>query len=397
MRREYPGVKANPARPLRVTRRSSFGDIFTYIAAKGGRTIGVRAPFTEVDALILSRVAYLYLEGLSPTDFRSKVKIKDIGDTYLKLSKTDAISILQAEDVHLMQAIKGTRRFGNIAVTGYQSFFSEESVEQFAAMTLLLPDGTAYISFRGTDGSLSGWREDFDLAFLGIIPSHKRALKYAREAMDSLPKVKAFYIGGHSKGGNLASYAACKLPKRLKRSIKAVYIFDAPGFRRDVFTVLDRDSLLDRTFAYAPCQSIIGMILYSPAPYTPILSRSSLFYQHDLYNWCVQGDSLARSDFQRISYGVKRMSKDFFETMDVRHLQGCIDVLFSAIRAEKGSMRNATMDINLARMVSLVMLLRRIPAAERRTFIKVFSTVADHVRRLAEIERARLKVEKDAI
>ena len=282
-------------------------------------------------------------------------------------------------------------------MTGYHSFFSEESVEQFAAMTLLLPDGTAYISFRGTDGSLSGWREDFDLAFLGIIPSHKRALKYAREAMDSLTRVKSFYIGGHSKGGNLASFAACKLPKRLKRNVTAVYIFDAPGFRRDVFTALDRDALADRTFAFAPCQSIIGMILYSPATYTPILSRSTLFFQHDLYNWCVEGNGLVRSDFQRISYGVKRMTKDFFETMDVRHLQGCIDVLFSAIRAEKGSMRNATMDINLARMVSLVMLLRRIPADQRRTFIKVFSTVADHMRHLAEIERARLKVEKESI
>ena len=110
MRRDFPGVESNPPRPDRVGRRSNFGDIFTYIARKGNKSIGVRHPFTEVDALILSRIAYLYLEGLAPTDFRTKVKIKDIGDTYLKLSKIDAISILQAEDVHLMQAIKSTLR-----------------------------------------------------------------------------------------------------------------------------------------------------------------------------------------------------------------------------------------------------------------------------------------------
>ena len=394
MLRVFQGVESVPKIPDRPGRKQTYGDIFSYIEEKGRFPIGSKYPFNEVDALVLSRVAYLYFEGLVGPDFRSRTKIKDIADTYLSLTKKDAISVLQAEDVHLVKAIKNTRRFGELKLTGYRSYFSEDDVEQFAGVTIILTDKTAFISFRGTDGSLNGWREDFDLGFLGVIPSDRDALKYAKEAMDSLPKVEAFYIGGHSKGGNLAAYTACTLPRRLKVMVKHVYIFDAPGFRKDVYQTLDRDSLAERTSAYAPSQSIIGMILYTIAPYTAVLSRRSLFFQHDTYNWCVDGDRLARGRFQRISYGVKRMSKDFFETMDIRYLEGCIDTLFSAIRSERGAMRNGTMDVNLSRMFSLMMMLRRIPPDHRRTFLSIFSSVTSHMRRIASVERRRVKAEK---
>ena len=388
-----PADRRNPSDlPLKLPRNNDFTDIFGYLEAHGDEPIGARAPLNEVDALIISRLAYLYFEGLVGPSYTAKVKIGDIAGTYLSLSKTDAISFLLEEDFHLVTAIQNRARFSRIKVCGYRTFFSEKEVKQFAAMTFILPNRMAYIAFRGTDGSLSGWREDFDIGFLGVIPSDLDALRYARETMEALPNMKGFYIGGHSKGGNLAQYAAFKLSKRLKERIAGVYIFDAPGFRRDVFTKLDRETLSDRIFGFAPTQSVVGMILYSGVIYTPIVSRNFLLLQHDIYNWCVQGKSLVRGRFQSLPYAVKRMSKEFFETMDIPQLERCIDALFGAIRVERGDMRNASLDISLARMVSMVFMVRRVPPAERKTFLKVFSTIARNMKSIVSIERDRDKL-----
>lgn len=372
--------------------KAGYGDVFDYIQRQGGFGFTKGHPFNEVDALILSRVAYMYFEDLVPQDFGRSVRLKEIADDYLVGAEKGTRPVLQAEDVELMRSIKDSHRFATVRLTGYRSYFSVKHQEQFSALTVVLPDKTAFISFRGTDGSLNGWREDFDLGFLGVIPSDKDAFRYAKDAIESLSGVSGFRIGGHSKGGNLASYVACKLPKRLKDKVIGVYIFDAPGFRQDVIAKLSLGSLAKVTHAFAPVQSIIGMILYSPCVYTPVVSRKALVFQHDIYNWCIEGKSFVRGAFLGLCYGVKKMTRDVFETMDIDHVENCIDMLFGAIRQQKNDGDNSSMDIGVTRMFSLLLLLRKIPKVYRKTLLYAFSKVTDHIKRIQEAAKMRKKV-----
>lgn len=385
------GVHSANRLPTR-SRDIEAGDVFSYVERKKGTPISPDYPFNDVDALILSRVAYMSFEGLVAADFDKSVAIKDIADEYLKLTSNEERGVLQEEDVKLMRQIKDCRRFNNLRLCGYRTFFSLEKQEQFAALTILLPDMTAFISFRGTDGTLNGWREDFDLGFLGIIPSDKDALKYAKKAVDSLyPSIKV-RLGGHSKGGNLASYVVCQFPKQYKERLVGCWIFDAPGFRRDAFDTLRKKGLEGKIHAFAPIQSIIGMILYSIASYQPVVSRSSLVFQHDIYNWCVAGDHLVPGAFSPLCYAFKKMSKDTFETMDLNHLEACIDMLFGIIK-EHSRNSDGTLDSGVSRLFSLLSILRKIPKEYRETLIGCIARVNRQIKRIQEAAKKRKSLE----
>lgn len=387
-------------RPLRVPRRSTYTDVFGYIDEYGDTPVGEDAPLNVLDALVLTRVAYLYFDKLVGRDFKHPVALKDISESLLSGIADGSIPTMEKKDAPLARSICSHPRFSGISLAGYRSDFSAENVKQFAAVTILIGDDLAFVSYRGTDGSLNGWREDFDLGFLGVIPSDVEAVSYAEDAMRAYPK-RRFLIGGHSKGGNLAEYAAFQLSKNLKRRLDRVYIFDAPGFRRDAYLTLDRDSLEGKVEAYAPSQSIFGMILYTPAVYRPILSRSTNVFQHDIYNWCVDGKDLVPTQFSPLAYGVKKMSKDFFETMDIRYLESCIDVLFSAFREaglydeREGTPEEREEERRNSggrRIFSLMMMLRKIPREQRKTFMSIFTSVASNIRRMAEAERHRRQI-----
>ena len=70
------------------------------------------------------------------------------------------------------------------------------------------------VVFRGTDDTLIGWKEDFHMTYMDHVPAQKRAASYLHHVMKEFPKGR-FLVAGHSKGGNLATYACSYLPDSL--------------------------------------------------------------------------------------------------------------------------------------------------------------------------------------
>ena len=151
-------------------------------------------------------------------------------------------------------------------------------------ITITLNDELKYISFLGTDKSIIGWKEDFNLSFTQDIPAQIEALKYANNMMKKYPNSK-FIFGGHSKGGNVAIYAAINSSLENKARIIKVLNYDGPGFPEEIIESDKFDQIKEKIHTYLPQESIIGRIMDQGGKVTVVTSTEKNIYQHDIYSW----------------------------------------------------------------------------------------------------------------
>jgi hypothetical protein len=199
-------------------------------------------------------------------------------------------------------------RFGKIQVQGYCSETDEEKELQFAGMTFLLPDGTVYVAFRGTDNTLVGWKEDFNMAFSCPVPAQTEALGYLQAVCETT--ASPVRVGGHSKGGNLAVYASAYLPARLRDRVLQVYSNDGPGMCEEVINSPGYQRIACRIISILPEFSIIGMLMYEHRDNKVVASDASGLMQHSAFTWQVQ-----RKGFVELP-GLKRTSLKIDEVLD---------------------------------------------------------------------------------
>lgn len=311
-------------------------DLLGYARDYGRNPIGLRHPFNEVDGVILCRISYLKLEQVAKERPEKSIALESLGPELEEACRGQWLDPYQRKDLALLKVLARSPRFKKLKLTGFSASSSLKKTEQFAACTILVGSRTAFVSFRGTDATLNGWREDFDLGCLGSIPSHVDALRYVKRAMARFPS-RRFVLGGHSKGGNLASYCAMRLsPSRLRKRIQRVYLIDAPGFRKDVLLQGKADDLSDKVVNLAPTQSVVGMIFDSPFPAVPVRSRGLMMFQHDVYLWAVAEDAFAPSSFDPVCYAIKRWSIAVFEGLDIPSVELTLDTVFAFLKRQFG-------------------------------------------------------------
>lgn len=184
-------------------------------------------PFCEVDSLVLSWLSYYRL----PETLQKITQNDDCVAIHEWLRAEDFDAMMgslwdPAGSRDLLFAICASPRFRNMDMTHYETVFNKETEEQFAAMTFMLPNGDLYVAFRGTDSTLVGWKEDFNLAFQCPVLSQETARRYLKKVASEFPDGR-IYVGGHSKGGNLAVYAAITCDSWIQERIEAIYSHDA--------------------------------------------------------------------------------------------------------------------------------------------------------------------------
>lgn len=278
------------------------GNFVTYVQTQLD-TLDSR-PLCAVDSLVLSWISYF--------------RLLEDGPLYAGFCSWEGLSVrelLRAEDFpamfgdswdpegsrELLMAVCASPRFRDMRVAGYRTCFSEVAEEQFAAMTFLLPDGGVYVAFRGTDSTLVGWKEDFNMAFQSPVPAQVSAAAYLEEAALACPG--PLYVGGHSKGGNLAVYAAIMCPHRLQDRIVRAFSHDGPGFNEKLLRGAGFARMRERIDKTLPRSSIFGMIFEDQEDYAIVDSTSFSLMQHNPFSWVVEGDDFRR--VERISAGAR--------------------------------------------------------------------------------------------
>ena len=235
-------------------------NVFDYLDWRGDLTLGL-VPLCDVDAVVLSRLSYLPLDGLVPPEGAP------VGALMRQLLASKP-PLLLPEDGRFIPALAASQRFCEMWIMDYVNQIDLESQTQFAAITVALGDGRHFVAFRGTDGTL--------------------VAHYAASAMLRFPG--EFLLGGHSKGGNLAVYAAAFCPAALQERIAAVYNNDGPGFDAEVIALPGYQRICARVQTFVPQSSIVGMLLEHEEANTIIHSTGDGFGQHNLYTWEVLRD-----------------------------------------------------------------------------------------------------------
>jgi hypothetical protein len=304
--------------------------MFEYLKWRGDIPF-TQVPVNAVDALIFSELSYLGLGGIVNSDLQSTITLSDAARQYLsRPEKAQTCRVRQ--DIKLLKVCAEAPRFSSLELTFFRDLLIPQDEIQFAALAFLLPDETAFLAFRGTDYSLVGWKEDFNMSFADSIPAQREALRFTQEFADSFPG--ALRLGGHSKGGNVAVYAAAKAAPSLQQRILAVYNNDGPGFTDILMGDPGYLAMVPRIHTYIPQSSIIGMLLEHEEPYTVVKSSLFSILQHECYSWeIVGGDFVHVDEITDHSKFIDRTLKHYLAENSKAERSAFVDEVFSLLGA----------------------------------------------------------------
>ena len=272
-------------------------NIIDYILWRGDLTF-TKSPLNEVDNLILSNISYIDFEGIIDYADNNKASIYDITDVLVREGRYDdrnTVDLMSSEVIKLIKKLAYCNRYKDLEIFGYVNEIDEEEEMQFSAITIDLGNKELYISYRGTDDTLVGWKEDFKMTFLDIVPSQKRAVEYLRDIAYKYPDYN-IYLGGHSKGGNLAIYAAMNIEEPIENRIINIFNNDGPGFKESVLETDDYKRVEDRIISLVPESSVVGMLLEHDYNYMVVKSNEKGVLQHNGFSWEVCGTEFVKLD-----------------------------------------------------------------------------------------------------
>jgi len=257
-------------------------NIITYLQFRGDLTFR-QSPCNDVDYLILSSLITFDYSDYLPDD-TPRLLSDIVRERTEKIA--EAPDGLKGNREILFTLAGESKRFGNIKVTNYSKIINEEEYKTFYAVTLILSPFKMFVAYRGTDGSLLSWKENFKTIYTYPTAGQTEAANYLNDLMKKHPLTK-FIIAGHSKGANLAVYAAMNIDEKCKKRLTDVYSFDGPGFMNDISETPEYISIKDKIRSFIPESCVIGKLMNPPYENTVVASSAKGVYQHDSYSWQV--------------------------------------------------------------------------------------------------------------
>lgn len=308
------------------------GNIMDYISWRGDLSFE-QSQFNEVDNLILACFSYVNLDGISAVTKQKGIGLKKLTKEFMKLHTMKELeadkSFIRLAPFMMMEMAKSVR-FGKCVVRNYVNDIVTEAEQQFAAMEIVLEDGTSYVSFRGTDDTIIGWKEDFNLS-TGVVPAQKRAIEYLQKISEHTDGM--LRVGGHSKGGNLAIYGSV-MCKSAHEKILEIYSNDGPGFSREFQELPETKEMMPKIIRIIPEYSIIGMLLEHEKEPVIVASSSKGLLQHDAFSWEVQGPALVRRDsLNKTALRFIEILHKWIDGMDTEQKRLLIEDLFATLQA----------------------------------------------------------------
>ncbi len=321
--------------------------VFDYLAWRGDLTFG-QSPFCPVDGLILSVLSYVHFDGLVPEGAAKAVPLGRAAEDYLALPPARRGRCRGEEDLRLLRALADAPRFAGLGLCGWADHFVPREETQFAALAVLLGDGSAFLAFRGTDGTLVGWKEDFNLSFLDVVPAQLEAAGYVRDLAAAFPG--QLRLGGHSKGGNLAAAGGALSPVKVRDRIMSVWSFDGPGLNPYLMARPGYQELLTRIHSFVPKSSVVGLLLAHEEPHTVVDSDQRGLFQHNPYSWQVLGGGFVRlEEVDAGSRMIDRTLKNWLAGLTSRQRETVVDTLYELLSSgDAKTIREALEPKNLA-------------------------------------------------
>lgn len=262
--------------------------------------------FNELDALVFSLISYIRWEGVV-SENSDKISLQEACRkhqtkySYKELSSSYQFSL---ELIDLIELLMDCKRYEDVMLSYYRVKYEPDTLTQFSATYISIKNNLSYISYRGTDNSILGWKENFRLIYSTQLEAHQYATDYFEEVMEKEHKYRflpwyynthSIYLGGHSKGGNLAMAAAYKT-KKMHNGIKQVFAFDSPGFLPSFYELYENKQIANRIINYVPNCSMFGRFLDHHEKMNIVKSQETLLSQHDTFSWVCESNRFIRSE-----------------------------------------------------------------------------------------------------
>lgn len=304
--------------------------IYSYVKFRGDLDIK-QYPFNEVDALVLSELVYIRFDNIVPSMVQEgKVTIADAARKYKKREGKESAFYKRFEDLFFLMA--ESPRYAGMVLSNYISFTDREERQQFGAMHIKVSSLQTFIAFRGTDETIIGWREDCNMSYMMPVPAQISAVNYVNQTATN--PFKTYWIGGHSKGGNLAIYSSTFCDPKIQKKIINVYSFDGPGFSKKMVNEDAYKQIQDKIIAYVPESCIVGMLMEHEENYKVVKSNESTFMQHNGLTWVVDRTSFVYAeDRDKFSNETSRVLKNWIDGIEPSERKRLVDAVFDVFEA----------------------------------------------------------------
>lgn len=267
--------------------------------------------FNIIDALIFSILSYFRFDFLNES---KQLTLYETVKIYFRNKYLYKLSEVNPCRNPLLKKIYRSKRYKDLILFNYCNDLNPNLDKQFGAISIILNDETVFVSFRGTDSSLTGLKEDFNMSYCKTISSQKSAKNYLKNKI--YKKFKIINIGGHSKGGNLALYSSIYSSNVIKNKIKYIFNFDGPGFQDEIINTKKYELISHKVISVMPQMSIIGMIFNKPQNVYVIKSDSFLLGEHNPFSWVIEKDNFKYIDMISKSSEIFNNSvKDYFNEL----------------------------------------------------------------------------------
>jgi len=336
-------------------------------------------PFDALDALILSQLVYLPLEGfLQPG---GTCTIEEAGEYVRENVSVHPLDTFQKKRLALFETCAELPRYAYWKISGYVNEIDTEKEMQFAACVYELLNGSRCIAFRGTDMTLVGWKEDFNMSY-GTVPSQHEAAEYIRRAAQGHGDI--LYLCGHSKGGNLAVYAAAATDASTRERIRRVYSFDAPGVDEETLHSFGYALAAERISSYLPQSSIVGMLLNYHPVYTVVKANALAVLQHDTMSWQVRdGAFVVLESVDMTSRITDEAIHAWLATIEPEERRFLVDTLYRVVASSQADLLTELVDEWRESANRMLEAVRGLQAEEkksiRRMLRSLFATGANEV------------------
>lgn len=357
-------------------------NLFDYLKWRGDISFE-QVPLNTIDALMLSHLSYSIFDGLLTDSFTDQKTLFQLAQDFKNSpdykERINIGFLINKHTAELMFECAVSERFKNVKICGYKTIYDEERTEQFAAMTYLVGD-TKIISYRGTDDTLIGWREDFNIAWQNPIPAQIDAMEYLKKAAESFSG--NIIIIGHSKGGNLVINSAVKADRKIKDRITKLYNFDGPGFSKAFFESDEYKEIEPKLISVYPEFSIVGMIFDHPCNY--IITKSSGFavMQHDALTWQICGSDFDRAeDFNDESKFFHEAFNDWVKGLSSDQIEKFVNALWEVIDASGAKTNTEFQDNALTGTAKMLVKLSSLEKETKKEVHQILGMLRDAVRK----------------
>lgn len=404
-------------------------DLFDYLEWRGDISVS-QVPLCEADYLVIGCFSYFPFDGIVPEYDVNMASGSDGEKSELGLQRGNAYGINETadfcggddrthgiklgdavrrvielcgpqgdgrnfhlkEDPQLAERLLDCTRYTELEITDFVNIVDLEKEEQFSAFTLILPDKSPLVVFRGTDKNMVGWKEDFNMAFNETVPSQTDALEYLRNAAEKFDG--GIKICGHSKGGNLAIYSGAYVDHSIQDRITEIWNLDGPGFLKDISPENEFQSIIGRLHSFVPQLSVVGMLFEQAGDHNVVKSDGKGFWQHSLYTWKLRRSSLLiEPDVDKFSRKFSMIMKKWLLSLDYDRRQKLVEGVYG-VTVEAGA-RNVEDFKNFKTAYNLVISLGRLDDEMKSVLTDALKVFYKAMRSVSKAEREMRRLAKE--